>query len=774
MLRYLTPIICLILSLAAVAAEQESATNKSEPNAPSPNFAQILAKYRDLPAADFLASLPKRPYLEKLTFDPVQAKFYQKVDMKLRLDSYTKELLRNNGFVVLDQSMQSPGIHGEGFGNIYYSIYSADLPVFITTDSILYALHRSYEDILIEIEGAFLREALEKVLTGCHDALAPQIKAPMAEAQNTNYRDVDLYLTVALNLMRGAGAPATNRLARPNLDDFWEGRLLVNSKTGIDQEVLQILKNIQSLKMQDPVEGEFTQIYGGRRAIDYTQFRPRSHYTKNALLSRYFRAMMWLGRADTGFNVLPPDKRSMIDSNSRRELRDAVLLTELLNSNGTIKYLEQMNRIIEFIVGGSDNLTPFAFAKLLEEQKIKSLTDITGENNIALLEEAIRSNKNSGQQIASQVIFSPWQDNKEVSPPAMFQLFGQRYIIDSFVLSEVVFDQILFHNVKMQRWMPSGLDVAFALGNNEAAPLLEADLTQYQYAANLKASQEFISTRQESFWRANLYNIWLDALRTLHEIPNEGYFPEAMRTKAWQLKQLQTQLASWSELRHDTVLYAKQSYSKTTDCEYPTGYVEPYPRMYANIKTLCEEAARRIEGADFTLGADSSIVVYQRKQVVFLKNMAEIIGRLEKLASKELAGEAFSQADQLWLKQTINIHRADSGTDTYSGWYCQLFYGGSDRAAAWSPSIADVHTAPKLGMVLEVGKANCELLVIAIDNQDDRMVYVGPVYTYCEFSQPASDRLTDEQWRERLRYQPPPRPIWSESIRASGKLSTRQ
>ena len=33
-------------------------------------------------------------------------------------------------------------------------------------------------------------------------------------------------------------------------------------------------------------------------------------------------------------------------------------------------------------------------------------------------------------------------------------------------------------------------------------------------------------------------------------------YPEVMRTRAWGHKTLNTQLASWAELRHDTILYS--------------------------------------------------------------------------------------------------------------------------------------------------------------------------------------------------------------------------
>src|SRR6185369_7243230 len=104
---------------------------------------------------------------------------------------------------------------------------------------------------------------------------------------------------------------------------------------------------------------------------------------------------------------------------------------------------------------------------------------------------------------------------------------------------------------KVRRMMPTGLDVMFALGNHSVLPLLEEEINRYPYAANLKASQEFIEQLEPTAWRDSLYNILLDSLRTLAaEASVEKHFPQAMQTEAWQRKQLQTQLASWAELRH--------------------------------------------------------------------------------------------------------------------------------------------------------------------------------------------------------------------------------
>ena len=66
------------------------------------------------------------------------------------------------------------------------------------------------------------------------------------------------------------------------------------------------------------------------------------------------------------------------------------------------------------------------------------------------------------------------------------------------------------------------------------------------------------------------------ALRGMAPVETDG-LPKSTRTEGWARRTLLTQLGSWSELRHDTILYAKQSYSTYVVCEFPDAYVDPYP-----------------------------------------------------------------------------------------------------------------------------------------------------------------------------------------------------
>jgi hypothetical protein len=724
-------------------------------------FEKLLARHQDMTYEQLHAALYKdRKFLDRLSFDPTRAAFFDRIAEKLQLTRDERELFQKAGFLSIDLQRR------HSFASAYFQIYSEDLPVLVTTDSIMHALHRSYDDILMELEVTLFSWTVGQILDDCHQALADKAAANKDTTLAANFRDVDLYLTVARNLLAGAGAPAQGQ------DDAWSGGLMVQSKLGNDEEALARLKDVQSLKLQTPDSGPPTSIYGGERYFDWSQFKPRGHYTKAPALKRYFRCLMWLGRADCGWNVLPTDGTPGVKSDSDRELRDAVLLVELLAATDNVKTLKGLDDIIAFLVGRSDNLTVFTLRGLMEEQKTATLAAVSDGKALARLKDAVKNGKQAQQMIRSQVVISdPKDPYYKVPPPALFQLFGQRYIIDSFVLSQVVFDSIVFEKRKQKRMMPTGLDVMAALGNNEAIPLLADELRQWNYSANLMASREYVDLHEAAFWKANLYNLWLDSLRTLHaDLKEEKHFPEALRTRAWQLKQLQTQLGSWAELRHDTILYAKQSYTAYPRCAYPAGYVEPYPEFYARVKFFAEEATRRFEAADYTMkdkGRTGQLKLIKQGQLALFKKWAETLGTLETLARKELKAEPFTEQEKAFIKKTIDQRGGGSGPPRYDGWYCDLFYNRVE-CAKWDPVIADVHTDPASGKCLEVGIGDVNLGVIAIDNEKDRAVYVGPLYSYYEFRHPVEDRLTDQQWQQMIGTgKVPARPKWVELFQAS-------
>jgi len=699
------------------------------PSTPPPDlerrFQAHLAEQRDLEFSGLERelSLARKPD-RRLSFDPESARYAALVQAKLALSPEERAAFKRDGVVNVDHQQRY------SMAAAYFAVFTRDLPVLITTDSVLHALHRSYDAILMELEMSELTATLSATLEKSHEALRrAKLTTPKLQA---SAGDVDLYLTVARNLLTEKNAAAT-----------WNDALPVPSLFGNDDRVRLSLDKIASLQFQE------SELYGGRRSIDYSQFKARGHYTKLPELSRYFRAMIWLGRADTGFVLAPPDKNSGLQADAERELRSAALLASVVEQSGELGRFEAMGHTVDFLVGSSDNLTIKQLLKALREAGVRDPSALEQTGSVVALQQKLALA--GRQQIRSQVLTPPQNAEQAAVPPSLFQLFGQRFLLDSFALSRLVYDSIWFKGEKVERVMPTGLDVMAALGSDEATRLLRPELESFHYSSNLLAVRRTIDDLAPAELEQNVASLWLDSLRKLDDVPAQGHFPEVMRRTPFLRKQLQTQLASWAELRHDTVLYAKQSYTAGILCEYPEGYVEPYPEFFARLALLTERAGQRLAA----LNTNTNGSGYAK----FLANFSTTMKYLEVLARKELEAKPFTVPERAYLKKTIDERGGGCGGPSYDGWYARLFYGGSPEH--WEPTVTDVHTDPTSERVLQEGVGDANFIVLAVDNQKDRAVYVGPVYSYYEFTHEASDRLTDEQWQALIERQAlPARPAW--------------
>ena len=689
---------------------------------------------------------------QQLTFRPRDCRHFDRIQASLKPSAAALQMFDSQGLVVLRQSAES------NFGEAYYNIYRRDLPVLVTSDSILHVFHRSLDNTLMEMEEQALRPSLQRVLELCHDELGRRVQA--GGTDEASYRDVDLYLTVAINLIeRGSG-----KRTPPEMDRQ-------------ERELDQLLTKIDSLKLQNPLRGETTKLYGGSRSIDYSQFEPRGHYTKTRPLIAFFQAMMWLGRADCGFFPLGADKASGIEIDAPRELRDAVLLTELLTATKQMKALDTIDRCVATFWGESDNLRPGQLRTILNEAKLTGLADLQNKSHEESLHTAILRSSSAAQKIQSQVYFGGSTPGETVAPPALFQFFGQRFAVDSYVLANVVYDTVPIYDPRIgARKMPRGVDVMAAFGNPEALHELSGELKHWQYAPQLLAARQFTARHfAEPAGQKSIADLWLAALRTLHsDRKNVKNFPQAMQTHAWRMKQLNAELASWAELRHDGILFVKQSYTRQVECDYPNGFVEPYPDFYKQIGFIARSMARNIADVE-GLGVGYDNAGRARKHWTAF---AGTIDTLERLAARELKAEPFEEADQRFLKSVVTIHEAkqDDGCGgynlirAYTGWYCDLYYGRPSDIDQFVPTVADVHTDSNTNSVLEVGAGRADLAIVAVDNGEDRTAYVGPVSTYYEFRRDASDRMTDESFKLQLTSgTEPEQPAWIKALYPVGK-----
>jgi hypothetical protein len=763
---------------------QETGSGGAEVFGYGAQFSDELARLGLMSVETFATNVPQLAYLPQISWDPTTALFWTNFNRPgqlydFRLDTNELAIFQTNGFVVSER------LGSASFADAYYGIFSDDLPVFITADSILHAWHRTYIGILEELEELDLATLLEQVISNSAAQL-PQAWAQYGGGPLGNsILDADYFLTVARSLW--AGGQVGSSL----------GNATVNARASIT------LGGITNLDL------ERVSLFGANspRWVDFSQFTVRGHYNNSERLRRYFKTMMWCGRIDLRLATFPPNKEDDI-----RQLGTAIVLDYLLNQSGQYANWSAIEQITRVFVGITDSMTFAQLNDLLASANIHSPADVPDLLTLTNLQTRLLTGELGLPGIKGDAFYSPlsWD---QVKLPRSFTVCGQKFVLDSWAFSQVVYDSILWGSDKVMRRKPSCLDIAYSvLGNDQTVPDLVARITSTNgapwrdglpYQQNLTAIRHVIDSQEAGIWTDNIYTAWLAALRALSAPTTDAMYPEAMRTRAWAMKTLNAQLASWTELRHDTLLYVQQSYTQMILCGYPVGFVEPRPEFWQQMNTLATLAANAIgalplSGSVTVPNRDTSnpympTITYDlgtRKalQIGGLNNFATRMVTLQAIAEKELAQQPLTQTETDFLKDVVEEHNNYSPTGRqFNGWYPGLFYpnafqiypfGLNEGSDMWDAMVTDVHTDPTdpdvgdPGAVLHEGIGHVHLLMIAVDNGPDRMVYAGPVLSYYEFEMPGTTRMTDAQWKSNLRAgQKPPSPDWTRSYLVPGPFT---
>lgn len=677
-------------------------------------YVAYLAAHQDLNAAQLQSLHPAGIFAQHSPVTPGALANFHVIDSCYLFTQYERSLLADHGFVVTDR------LRYASFGSALFEIYRRDLPLFISADAILHAIHSSYDAILREAEEGLLIPKLDSLLT------VMRVRVPLLNSQYASdtamsamLRDIDLYLTLAYALLEGSATPY-----------FPENAPEVSA--------------LKSLIASQQVAG-YPLFSSTSRLIDFSQFTIRGHYTQSPQLGRYFQSMMWLGRTELYLlspgGVLPAQKWSDL----RRQTIDAALLVEALDRASAFPLLEEIDAVIRMCVGESDNVTLPNMKTLLQNAQIAHADQLLDSLALCAFQDSLRSRPFAFQRINSQILVSTNPTTPDnIQPSAAVLLLGQRFVVDSYVTGNVVYDRISYHGGAVWRGLPSTLDVLFALGNNAAAQLLTGQLEMYKYATNLAALRYLIDGYDASFWNGSLYNAWLGMIRTCNPPADRSPLPGFMTTASWWQEKMNTQLASWAELRHDNLLYAKQSYTGVPICSFPHSYVEPIPALYDAVRAFAQLGKNRLIPLLSAGSLPGLLSLYFSR----LDGVADTLGSI---ARKELGGTCLSDNETSFLQRMLYM-TPNGCAPVPDGWYFYLYYRSSGFGTM-DYLVADVHTCPSdqsgsmVGWVLHVGTGPVNLGVVAVAGQEGgTAAYVGPFMSYGEHVTSGFKRLTDEEW----------------------------
>lgn len=641
-------------------------------------------------------------------------------------------MLDENSFVISTAKQYPTFLRG------YADIYKYHLPVYVSADAILESVHQSYDEMLLAFERDFIIDELKELLSSL---TANAQTKPLASDTRA---DLMIYLGVTTSLLNG------------------------KAETTGDTDLTNQIKNLFDKAKTAAGLADVT-LFGVERTVDFSQFTPRGHYNGSADLQNYFRAMMWLGRID--FRLIET-LRSGQTVFHRPQYEAMSALRSLFSEQDLVRW-QNIEQILGTFVGESDYMTLSEVSALHADLSRKYPQEAPLSDGV--IAQGIIDGNYGAQQIASHFIVIDKVVEGGYPLNRSFALFGQRYVVDSEVFSKVVFDRLHSDGAEERRMLPNSLDVAYAaLNNPKAVDLMKGEFNRYPaLPAALNNTQAAINGHDSTFWQANMYNLWLKALRTLSPSGDmtqqvaEG-LPEVAATEAWSRRILNTQLGSWAQLRHDTLLYAKQSYSGVPGCEFPDAYVEPYPEFFAAIGQYAELGKSLVELVDNEGAAERMARYWQA-----LADTAKILGEM---AANQRRGEPHTQEQLAFINNAVRIEEEDGICvilDVPNGWYADLFFGDREKSITFDPTVADVHTAPgdqngnTVGWVKHVATGKPRLTTVAVKNCNGVGIYSGMTFGYHEFTTSNFKRLTDEEWAAELEAGPAPLEVpWIEQVQA--------
>lgn len=659
------------------------------------------------------ATAPQSP----ATAPPPQGMLEHLQSGPLRLDADEYRALAHNGFVVTERKTYAT------FADAWLAIYKADLPLFVSADALLHALHRSYDAVLASLEQEVLGARLDALLSGMRTRLAGAEGAALSKPVRA---DVDLVTTVALRLLENAPTPPVVASNEPLVAAIAE-------------------------KAQDAVGTDAAPLFGHERRVDWSQFRPRGHYAQGGSvvlgdgippvrLADYFRATMWLGRIDARLTVSEPQGPQRLD---RRALEDAYGVRAVMGEP-EMKAWIALDTTMAALVGERDAAVPPDLDALARDL---GATDERGRSKIAdaRILEALAAGRYGEQRILSQIVLADASHPGRID--RAFLLLGQRYTPDAHALSDLTADRVA------HRLMPDPLDVAYTvLGNDDAKPLLASDIARFTdppaFGPALESARVRVDAAGPGVWRASLYTAWVDALRALSHAPGPSLWP-AVSPALWGRRILSSELASWAELRHDTLLYAKPSYTSSFLCSYPDARVDPYPDFYDALERLGHKGQELARSLDF-----GGAVALRDRMTAYFDHFAGVAHRLGAIARAQRSGEPLASADLAWINGAIREDPPGPSCGppprVVRGWFVDLYF--NHDALTFAPTIADVHTqttdeaGTPVGNVLHVGTGRPRLVVVNAGDPTHMRPYVGAVSMFAQAVFGNFTRVTDEEW----------------------------
>lgn len=610
----------------------------------------------------------------------------------------------------------------------------------ITPDLVLHAWHRGFARAVEYIEERRLHELLESFLSGALQN-ARELREQTKGSAGDRLAWAEARFAAPWILLGPPGPPDEPAFAEPDAPKVSVKTYAEIVKARLQEAIrdlpVEVTKALTAeIGLIMAAEGMSSSPLFGRYApakpADYTQFKPRSHYTQSSALGGYFRAMMFLGRNGFEFSG---------NKDAYGDAALAALLMARIPAKESAPPLQAWTAIMEitgFFAGPSDDLAYPEFQKwlvtTLGTPALGPVTAVSGET-------ASRLAANVGKLRPAKVVSEAHTDQVTAPPadPPSFRIFGQRFGWDARILDRLTRGA----PVEMPS-LPSAVMIPAVFGDPYAEQVVRRSLEGNPphlaaFEARLPQIRAELAAVTEEEWFSSLAAKQLQVIFTLAS-PRNGNFPAFMSGDAFRAKNLESQLGSYTELKHDTVLYAKQVYAEAgeggeRDKAPPAakGLVQPDTAFWRELERLAMFVADGFQRHKLLPDAAEE---FSRFRV-----FAAHVSKLRVIAEKHVSGAALTDGDWEFIR-TVDFSDMAKPFRPYD-----QPNPGDGKCAL----VTDLLTDAASGQIRFEGLGRPLVMLALVGGKDGNRLVTGLAYDHREFQGGIDKgRMTDEEWRESI------------------------
>jgi len=633
---------------------------------------------------------------------------YFDINRKINLDK-TIENFNSNGHSLIDYKSANKI---NNFFNAFNDLSKQKIPIFISSDFILYYYQNVLKEAYKDIEKNLFYETLWTTTKTLFEIADKRYQERLGIVGLENdyllegERKEAEFFAVALELLK----PKITQISEEFISENKFNRFEATKYIFIAPAYLkQIVENeINLINIGKNIEKSPVLLY----QKNYSEFQIPSNYKSNNKLTNFYLAMKWLN------SVMPLNYKSsecedcLLDKNDWQiNTITASLIAKDFSQNQNLKNnWAKLYKTIAYFSGLRDDLTYIHY--------INSLEKLFGKDfNLSIFyNENKDENLNKLQASINEYKFNPLNGGYDRKNEKKY--IGMRFLNEYFWPSNYIFKKLIYPDVTKYR---GNKVLNFTSCENRVTKIVKCrasvqeiinlikpisdekflDITNYNnYPSAVEQLKSEINKFDKSNWYGSNYWSYLNSLKSLYNIDYKN-FPPFFKNNYWQDKKNNTILGGWVNLQLPADnLISKIESAYTNNFEF---YLEPeyafYNELYANVVM--------IRDMFLNLNVDNKKITIDK-----LNNLSSILENLINISIKELSNKDYSEKEIKIINQVINF---DVGSNYNKS--LKINFGNFDR----------------LNQSTNENISGVNIMGVVYENKDNKkMIAVGPVFNYKE------------------------------------------